>query len=706
VNTIGAADPARYPEALRAVPRWITWKHLSGKKPPVDEGGHPVSDWTKAWMTFGEAAERFASPSVDGLGFVLGDGWGGLDLDDCRDPESGELHPLAQLLTEEIGAYWEVSPSGKGIKFFGRASCWLELTFKEDGIVLERKEQRSYFAVVGGGTGDPTYDLTETIAQLEEQHAPAKTDTTRTKSRAAAPVDGQVLVGQDHWLAARAGAYRRQGMDEGQIRDRIWSDIQLYCPATGDEPWSMSDAERHARSAMKYEPAEDRFPLTDQGSAEFFHSLFGDEVRYDFRRGRWLLYNGIRWQPDQTMQVRTIMVESQRGRTLAALKQDDKDRVKRCINGENVDKVKKALEAAQAMPSLATVGDEWDRNPMLLGVENGVVDLQTGELRDGSSKDLITMSTAVSFDPEAKCPLWEATLEDIFKDHPELVPYMQKALGYSLTGDCSEEIFFLATGGGRNGKGTIINTVGAILGDYAETLNFNALEGNKYEASGGSASPDIAKLSTARFVMASETSGGRFNEAKIKALTGRDPISARFLHRDEFTFIPQFKMWLSVNELPKVRDGSDGFWARPHRVPFLQCYKGREDQTLKDRLWEEREGILAWLVRGCTTWQKDRLGRPKVIDDAVKEYQNATGQLADFFEDCCVFHEHAEEKGGKLWGAYQNWAGENQIRFPLRKHAFFKELDKKAERKKIHGERAFRGLGLRAPESRSGDVPF
>ena len=196
----------------------------------------------------------------------------------------------------------------------------------------------------------------------------------------------------------------------------------------------------------------------------------------------------------------------------------------------------------EAVPLFGVRVTAFDNDPWFLGVPNGVVDLRTGELRGGRPEDYITMQATYPYDPGAKCPLWEETVAQVFalegKRRPEFVSYVQRALGYSLTGDCREEVFFLTTGNldddtksGANGKGTIINTVAHVLGDYAENLGFSSLEWQHNRGGAGSATPDLAKLLHKRFVTASETNkGATFNAARIKALTGRDPITARELY--------------------------------------------------------------------------------------------------------------------------------------------------------------------------------
>ena len=277
------------------------------------------------------------------------------------------------------------------------------------------------------------------------------------------------------------------------------------------------------------------------------------------------------------------------------------------------------------------------------------------------------MQAAVPYDPEAKAPLWGATVAQVFakdgRERPDFVKYVHRAFGYSITGACNEEVFFLCTGrlgddekNGRNGKGTLVNTVAKVLGDYACDLGFASLEWQRNSGGAGVASPDLAKLVHKRFVTASETNrGAQFNTARIKALTGRDPITARFLFKNEFTFEPELKLFLSVNHLPRVEDDSLGFWSRPHILEFPNTFAATADTTLKDRLLAEAQGILTWLVKGALAWQESGLQAPPEVRAAVVAYREAQGDLEEYLDACCDLGPDLTASHGELYESYARW---------------------------------------------------
>lgn len=396
------------------------------------------------------------------------------------------------------------------------------------------------------------------------------------------------------------------------------------------------------------------FNLTDSGNAEYFAARYGHDVRYDHRRGRWLLWRRHRWQPDADAEISRLAKTAMRQRFKDAATLDDPDARSRAakwaIASESRARLDALLSLAQAEAVIADAGDGWDRDLMLLGVPNGVIDLRTGALRPGRREDRITMGGNVPYDPAATCPRWERFHAEVFVD-PAVVGFVHRAIGYSLTGETGEQCLFLCYGTGANGKGTFTNTVGAVLGDYAYTMPFSTVELHQRS----SIPNDVAALVARRLVVASETTdGARLNEPRLKALTGCDPITARFLHSEFFTFVPVAKFWLSVNHKPTVRDDSHGFWRRMRLIPFTQTFP--VNQTLADELRAELPGILAWAVRGCLAWQRDGLSTPAVVADATREYERDSDPLTAFLDEACDLGADADVGASVLFEHYRRWS--------------------------------------------------
>jgi putative DNA primase/helicase len=692
------------------------WKHFNGKKPPVDRDGRLLAGWNEPenFLTHATAMAWAFDPSKAedyGVGFVLGDGWGGLDLDESRDPKTGKLvDKAAQLLAAFPGAYVEISPSGSGVKLFGLSDVpgFLEWNAKTGAVEIKNF---GYFTVTGkayNGAGDglPQLNYAGLAAMLGSPIAEKKT--------AAPPLPAVVPPGSQEGAMYREGCrLRRLGYSGDEIAKMLWMLVEQgrFPAEPGREPWNRADCEAKARAAEKHAPAQDPYPTTDPGCAEFLKATQGDLIRHDVDRGLWLLFDDVRWASDQIERIKLHVTESLRARRgIASTSGSAEKRRAELLKNEN--RVPSILTAA--VPYFPARTTEFDTDPYLLGVPNGVVDLRSGVLRSSAPDDGISMQTAFAYDPEAKCPLWDQTVASVFaKDgipRTEFVGYVQRALGYSITGACDEEVFFLCTGqlgddekNGRNGKGTLLNTVAKVLGDYAGDLGFSSLEWQKNSSGAGSASPDLAKLVHKRFVTASETNrGSKFNTARIKALTGRDPISARFLYRNEFTFTPEIKLWLSVNFPPQVDDDSLGFWSRPHVIEYPNTFADTADTTLKDRLILEGKGILAWLVRGAVAWQNEGLNPPSDVRLAVQKYQRSQGDLDEFLESCCVVEESASATYGELWEVYSRWT-QAERRHKISSKAMGKRLRERfglpTQKKDGHRKTvlSYQGVGIGTP---------
>jgi putative DNA primase/helicase len=514
--------------------------------------------------------------------------------------------------------------------------------------------------------------------------------------------------GRNSTLFTEGCRLRRLGFNENEIRAALLAINESRCKPREED----RIVEGIARQCAAYTPAEDTFPLTETGDAEYFAACFGQVLRFDHRRGRWLHFHDHHWRPETDGEVRRLALDAIRGRQRAALDIEDDDRRKGrlgwAIGGEARRRQVNLLALAQNLKPIADDGEHWDEDPWLLGTPNGVVDLRTGQLRDGRPDDRMTMCTAVPFDANAVCPLWDRTISQIFREDQELIDYFDRYVGYSLTGDCREETLAFCWGDGANGKGTLMYTLRYVLGDYADDLPFSALE--LHDRSG--IPNDIAKIVGKRFVTSSETGEvARLNEARVKALTGRDPITARFLHREFFTFQPAAKFWLATNKKPVVRDTSLGFWRRMHLIPFTQTFTAdKANQTLKEELRAEAPGILARAVRGCLAWQAKGLRPPASVVEATNSYREQSMPLTRFIEARCVVQAGLTATFTQLHDAYISWCNTTREQSRLNRSEFLDALQQRFKWEKGTRSTTYHGIGLadllRASEEDGGGIPF
>ncbi len=440
--------------------------------------------------------------------------------------------------------------------------------------------------------------------------------------------------------------------------------------------------------------------LTDSTNAELIGQLYGDRLRYDHQRGRWLLWNCHHWHQDNDGEIYRLAKEAARERYRRSVSiQDLKERQRVAnwaIGSEQRGRLEAAVSLARTVRPIADSGKDWDGDHWLFGVANGVIDLKTGRLRPGRPEDRITLHSPVLHDESRTCPRWVQFLNEVFKGDRELVDYVHRALGYSLTGMTTEQVYFIAHGTGSNGKGKLIAAVRHILGQYAYDAPFAT-----FELSNRQGIPnDLAALERRRFVTSSETNDGtRLNEARLKALSGEDPCTARYLHQEYFTFTPVCKMWLSVNHKPRIHDDSYGFWRRVRLIPFTrQFVKGKDaDPALLDKLLAEAPGVLNWLIAGCLQWQRQGLEpTPAAVLSATEAYQAESDPLGQFLADCCVQKPEVAVKAAELFKAYGHWADAEGIsnRDRLSATSFGKRIGHKFEKAHDRAGTSYRGIGL------------
>jgi P4 family phage/plasmid primase-like protien len=446
------------------------------------------------------------------------------------------------------------------------------------------------------------------------------------------------------------------------------------------------------------------FNLTDLGNAERFVGDHGEDVRYCYPWRRWLVQTGARWERDEAGRVHRLAKETVRGIYREAADAEDEDQRKALANhakkSESETKIRAMIELAKS--ELPVSPDELDADPMLLNVKNGTIDLRTGELREHRREDLITKLAPVEYDPDAAAPTWGAFLERVLPGE-ELREFVQRAVGYSATGDTSEQCMYIHHGPGANGKSTFQETVSSALGDYAIRTPTETLLVKR----AGGIPNDVARLKGARFVTASETEEGRrLAESLVKDLTGQDTISARFMWAEWFDFKPTHALHLSTNHKPEIRGTDAAIWRRIRLIPWaVTIPPAEQDKKLSEKLRGELPGILAWIVRGCSEWLRDGLWAPEEVRQATRAYRAEMDVLAAFLADCCRRDEDEEEFAGELWRAWKRWCEETgeqvgtQKRFggQLAERGFLNHRDSRT------GRKVWSGVGLRPNwESRAG----
>jgi putative DNA primase/helicase len=425
-------------------------------------------------------------------------------------------------------------------------------------------------------------------------------------------------------------------------------------------------------------PGIERHPCTDAGNAERFRDDHGDRFRYCHTWACWLVWDGRRWVRDTDGAASRAMLASARKFHRVALDIENQDvRTAVCtwaLKSESTDKVAAALKTAQSLGGLALTADKLDADPWVLNVLNGTLDLRTGELRPHRYEDLITKLAPVQYDPAARSDLFDRFLTEATGGNGELAAFLQRFVGYTLTGDTSEERFAFVHGPKGSCKTTFVEALRAILGDYATSANFETFCRQREGRTGSGASDDLARLAGARFVSAVETAGSsRLDEGVINRYTGGDTVAARHLYAGTFEFRPQFKLWLISNHDPKVPDDpDDGIWRRMARTPFT--YRpAKPNPKVKATLCDPAlsgPAILAWAAWGCAAWRQDGLCVPQSVEDATEAYRARNDPCAGFWADRCRFDPNFTVLRRDLRAAYEAWHADTGTGHPLSPREF------------------------------------
>jgi len=490
----------------------------------------------------------------------------------------------------------------------------------------------------------------------------------------------------------------------------------LYPPQEAAEGWDAADAIAegfdvasflvHGPRMQIHAVAEDAEPVvssdesvwgTEDALALAFTRRYHRDWRYVAAWGRWLVWDGQRWRNEDTLAA-TDLIRSVCRQT--ALRAEDRKVAAKLASSGTVGGVERLARADRRH---AATTDEWDADPWLLNTPGGVVDLKTGRTRANDRADRMTKITTAT--PRGECPQWRSFLNDVTGGDQNLQDYLQRMVGYALTGSTREHALFFLYGTGANGKSVFVNTLADILGDYATNAPMDTFMETRTDRH----PTDMAGLRGARFVAAIETEQGRrWAESKVKNLTGGDKIAARFMRQDFFEFFPQFKLFVAGNHKPAIRNIDEAMKRRLHLIPFtITVPPEKRDKHLQQKLLAERDGILAWALEGCLAWQRlGRLDPPQQVLDATDEYFEEEDAIGEFLDEDCQQSTVAREA---ISAIYQRWRerAERRGEYVGTSRWLTQQLINRGfARTRLHGgAKALSGLSLK-PREMSGYMPY
>jgi putative DNA primase/helicase len=724
------------------------------KKIPINArtGKQAQSNNPETWCNFSEAVA--ASESFSGIGFMFtGSGFFGVDIDGVEgaieDYRHGEVDNIIAEFIFTLQSYAEYSQSGHGIHIICRGKLPASGRRRKN---VEMYDSGRFFIMTGNCASEfaDIEDCTERIKSLHEKYIGSGTEPT-TGIAPTVPLnlsESEIIrLAEDSkqgeaFRTLYAGKwdtiYTSQseadlgfcnmlafwcGCDE-QLMDKIFRSSGLMREKWDRKQSGTTYGKITLQKAIKdcgkvYEPKSEYhivigqptaeppkekklYTFDDTGNAERLTDVFGDRIRYSYVNKSWLYYDGRKWCFDVTGAIHRMadeIIETMRDDMDYFVKNapqswGDPDVIEKNFMKhlkQSRSNRSKSSMIAEAQHHVPITPDQLDTHRGVLCTPNGIVNLKTGELQNHDKDKFITKITTCEFTDKIDHPLWDSFLESTFGGDQELIHYIQKAVGYSLTGSTQEQCAFFCYGTGRNGKSTFLETISDALGDYATNIQPETIM-----VKPGTSGPtsDIARLKGARFVNCAEPNEGvRLNEGLVKQLTGGDKVTASKKYENEFEFYPEFKLWMSTNHKPVIRGTDVGIWRRICLIPFTVCIpEDKVDKHLKFKLRCELPGILKWAVDGCLMWQREGLEQPNAVKQATAEYRSEMDVISAFIEECCEVGA-GEEWDRDLYEAYVKWAKENN-EYEMSSRKFNTEMLKKFERRASSGKRFFQKVSL------------
>ena len=733
--------------------------HIS--KIPINPytGGQAQSNNPETWSDFDTAVS--CSRRFSGIGFIFNNsGYFGVDLDGKTDAlkafEGGDDNNIIGEFIHTLQSYTEKSQSGTGIHIICKGSL-PKGGRRSDKNGVEMYESGRFFVMTGNICAEyaEITDGTEAIKGLHEKYIGGGREPQQRREISSAPCSLSVSEALEaarrskqgamfsdlyagrfenyfksqseadlslcnmlsFWLDAdpdkideafRASGLYRDKWDRRQsgstygritIKKAVDSTREVYNPKGGSESYSISINGGSEKPALH--------TMDDMGNALRIMDKFGEKIRYNHVERRWMYYDERRWCYDDTGTIYRI----------ADSAIDDMKKEYAYYLSENgaEDDITKAFEkhmkASRSRKSKKNMVEELqhhvpilpsslDRYKTIVNAPNGMIDLKTGELLPHDPQKYITKILSAEYTDHADCPQWQSFLSDIFNGDRELIRYVQKAVGYCLTGSTAEQCVFFLYGTGRNGKSTFLEVLRDVFGGYITNIQPETI---MVRSSGnGNASSDIARLKGARLVTSVEPNEGmRINEGLLKQLTGDDVVTARKLYSDEFEFKPEFKLWMATNHKPIIRGTDTGIWRRIHLIPFtVQIPPEKVDRRLPFKLRSELPAILRWCVDGCLLWQREGLGMPAAVLNSVNEYRREMDVISTFIDARCVVAEGESISANKLFAVYSQWC-EEFCEYRMSSTKFGVEMSKRFPKLRTSAGQIYRGIALSdVPQSR------
>jgi putative DNA primase/helicase len=746
------------PRELAELRQWVCWGPRGATdKAPIDPNTGRAASTTdsQTWGTLGQAVQRYLTHNQDenlnGIGFVFSsfDPYMGIDLDKCRNAETGEFTPQSEALIHQINSYTESSPSGTGAHIIVRAKIPksgkksdIEMYFEKryfcftgrvvsasTKIESRQKEVLSLYESVFRKTGDPgpqektahpdalyeavqnipDHDLLAVIARNEKHFTDLMQGNIQFLKKDKTPSSA------DFNLCILFGRYTR--LDAART-EHLFRPTALY-----RQKWDQHDGaygtygkrtiakafeEIKKKKLSLYDPTNPNGTgprrLSDGTNTDTFIKMTGNSFAWVQDWNTWLEWNGTYWRRGADLEImRATRMVSDALWDEWRLNTDYKELRQWAKESDCIGRQRNIERWARYRLNVSS--HDLDQHPYLLACKNGVIDLRTGMLREGARQEYLTRGVEWSYLLEAECPQFDRFLEDIMQGSERMIEYLWRVIGYCLTGETAARAFFILYGTGKNGKSTFARALQTLLGmraeNYAQTARFETFLQQARNA--GGADPDIAGLAGARMVVASEVNPGekyRLDGGKIKQFTGEDWMKARFLYSPEFQFLPVCKIFLLVNDVPHIDEVARALYDRLHYISFnYRIPEEKQDGMLHWKLLGEMEGILAKAVRYAGEWYANQtLAPPEEILKAREALAQEMDWLAEFWAERCMVGPGYEVTHAAIYAEYLKWCEENKNKRPMQSQTLSRQLRKRGFKKFTAGhdhKASWEGIGVR-----------
>lgn len=540
----------------------------------------------------------------------------------------------------------------------GKQLTPLALEFIDTHTEAVEREEKSFTRATSAGESG---QVTEASAREMLSHIPPQGEYThwvKIISAVASKFDEATAVRLiEEWSPGSSGevAYK--------VRHRMqrvnFGTLVYYAKMCGWEP------PKGFYSTVKTDGKPKKFMNTEYGNAERLVAKYGEKIRYEKGSGQWYIYDDRRFKRDEVGKIEQMAKRVVRDIYKEAKEMEDEDERKEtakwAASSESRNKISATIALAGTEPGVGIPQDYFDKNPLLLNLKNGVFNLDTWELLYHSHEQRITQATEISYEADAECPRWEAFLDTVFDKNEDMVEFIQRAVGYSLSGLTSEQCLFFCYGTGKNGKSVFFEVMKMLFCDYYQKAPTEMLLAKKND---GGASNDIARLRSARMVVATELPANkRFDESKIKDLTGQETITARFLYGEFFEFYPTHKLWISGNHKPIITGTDEGIWRRINLIPFTIMIPPERRRPMEELLGEfraELSGILQWALEGFYFYRTDGgLKTPQQVIDATNDFRSDMDVIGGFIEQEIETEREAATPFTEVYARYAEWCSEN-----------------------------------------------